>query len=736
MRARAAPGFLPWPLPAALFLALGIVLARLELPFWAVILLCAAVVLALAALRERFGAALLLSVLLLPLGYLRYDAWQHQANPLQPLLEQEREFSGVSDGDRLRLDEPAGVRVALAPRGRVPAGRVTLRGTLVAPSGKRNPGGFDYAAYLRGRGVWAQLLVDEVIAHQPARFDLKERLRRGVVAGLGERQAALVQAMTLGVRDDLGELRELFAASGLAHLLALSGLHVGILVAALALLLAPLGVRRYPFLMLLVVGFAALVGPTPSIVRASAMTVAVLGSLWWGGGRLEPWPALALSALVSLLWSPAWLFDISFQLSYLAVVGLLIFVAPLTRALLRRDKAAAPPRPWWHWQTLVVGVVVASLSAQLLTLPLVASSFGSLPLLSPLVNVAGIPLATALVPLGLLAGLLGLAALPLAALLNALTGVLAGLLIGLADWGSSLPNLIWGEVAPVGYALYYLAMLALALWAFGWLRPWRALVVVLAAALASLAARPPHPPPELIAFDVGQGDSVLIRLPGRQEVLIDGGGTPFGDFDVGKQTVWPALKALGVDELELVIATHPDTDHLEGLVSLLELMPVNRLVIGVPNPESEVFTALMNAAERRHVPVTAVRRGEVLALGEASLEVLNPPSRPYPSENENSVAVVLRYRGVAKAILLGDLPISAEAGMAFPKVDIVMAAHHGSRTSTSAHLLAAAQPREVILSYGRNNYGHPSPEVLERIAASGARLHETFKEGAVRLPLE
>lgn len=736
MRARATPGFLPWPLPAALFLALGIVSARLELPFWAVVAACAAALLASLALRERWGVALLLTILLLPLGYLRYDAWQRQTNPLGLLLEQEQAFSGVSDGEQLRLGDPVGVRVALAPRGRVPAGRVTVRGTLVAPSGKRNPGGFDYAAYLRGRGVWAQLLVDEVVSYQPTRFDLKERLRRGVVAGLGERQAALVQAMTLGLRDDLGELRELFAASGLAHLLALSGLHVGILVAALALLLAPLGVRRYPFLMLLVVGFAALVGPTPSIVRASAMTVAVLGSLWWGGGRLEPWPALALSAVVSLLWSPAWLFDISFQLSYLAVVGLLIFVPPLSRALLRRGRADSAPRPWWHWQTLVVGVVVASLSAQLLTLPLVASSFGSLPLLSPLTNVAGIPLATALVPLGLLAGVLGLVALPLAAALNQLTGLLASLLIALADWGSSLPNLIWGEVAPVGYALYYLAMLALALWAWGWLRPWRALVVVLAASLASLVARPPHPAPELIALDVGQGDSVLIRLPGRQEVLIDGGGTPFGDFDVGKQTVWPALKALGVDELELVIATHPDTDHIEGLVSLLDLVPVNRLVIGVPSPDSEVFAALLSAAERNQVPVTQVRRGEALTLGEASLEFLNPPNRPYAEANENSVAFVLRYRGVAKAVLLGDLPISAEQDVAFPKADIVMAGHHGARTSTSARLLAAVQPWEVILSYGRNTYGHPTPEVLTRIAASGARLHETFKEGAVRLPLE
>lgn len=217
------------------------------------------------------------------------------------LTGQTLELSGISDDNTLALDKPEGARVVLSPKGEVGAGRVELTGTFLKPATKRNPGGFDYASYLRRRGVVGQVYIEEVVSFHPASANLKERIRRGVVAGLGERQAALMQAMTLGVRNDLGELRELFATSGLVHILALSGLHVGILVTVLGLVFRPLGLRRYPFLILLVIGFVLLVGPSPSVVRAGAMTCAALAFLWFGAGRIEAWASLGLAALATLL---------------------------------------------------------------------------------------------------------------------------------------------------------------------------------------------------------------------------------------------------------------------------------------------------------------------------------------------------------------------------------------------------------------------------------------------------
>ena len=143
----------------------------------------------------------------------------------------------------------------------------------------------------------------------------------------------------------------------------------------------------------------------------------------------------------------------------------------------------------------------------------------------------------------------------------------------------------------------------------------------------------------------------------------------------------------------------------------------------------------MAVAERREVPVLSLRRGERLELGGASLEILNPPERPFAAVNDNSVAFVLRVDGRARALFLGDLSASVEADLAVPPVELLMVAHHGSPTSTSASLLLAAQPRVALISVGRNHFGHPAAEVLQRLAEAGAEVLTTRDRGAIRYPL-
>ena len=721
--------FAPWSIPAVLFVITGIVMAAQSLPWF--IMLGSSLLLGLVFIPKRMRW-LLPFVCLLPLGFWRFTHFQNQANPILPFIGQEMIVSGKTDGRILTLDEPRGVQVVLSSQASVSAGEVRLKGSFALAPNKRNPGGFDYGSYLRRRQIWGQFFVDEVLDIKPARLRLKESLAQAIGLGLGPKEAALMQAMTLGIRDDLGDLREIFAASGLAHILALSGLHVGILVLALGWALRPFGLRRYPLIILLIIGFVFLVGFSPSVTRAALMTIAALLSLWLGGGRIAAWPSLALSALILLVWQPSWLFDISFQLSYLAVMGLLLFAGPLSKPILG-DK---PDLPFWHWKPLLVLSGIVSISAQLSTLPLIASSFGSLPLLSPLVNILAIPLASVLVPLGFLAGLLGLFFVPLAKLINGLTGLLASWLIWLADFGSSLPHLIWGEVSALGYLLFYVGLAAFALFLHKQLKPQSALLIIFTAIACSSLSAWQTEKAELIVFDVGQGDSSLIRLPGRIEILMDGGGTPFGDFDVGKRTVIPALKALGIDELELVIASHTDTDHIEGLLSVLEDFRVQQLAIGVRDLENPLLQRLLEVAERKQIPVIELARGQKLYLGNAMLEILNPPIKFYSEANSNSVAFVLHYQNAAKALLLGDMPIEVEKDLAFPKLDILMAGHHGSKTSTSQDLLRAVQAKHVIFSYGRNHFGHPHPPLLEMARQSGAQIHETFHDGAIRLPLE
>lgn len=715
----------PWSVPAALSFALGCALGEFGAPPWGGLL-----VLPLAFAPPLRRPVWLLALLLLPAGQLRYALWEARPDPLAPLLGSERAWSGVSDGRFLRLDEPAGVRVALAPAGSVPPGRARVAGRLRRPSGKRNPGGFDYAAYLARRDVRAQLFVDEVLEHHPARGP-RARTRAAVVRGLPPESAALMEAMTLGVRDRLGGLRDRFSDAGLAHVLALSGLHVGVLVAALERLARPLGRRRYPLLLAALTGYVALVGSSPSVLRAALMVAVALLGLWRGVGRIRPGPILALAGLLTLALEPAWLFDLAFQLSYGAVLGILWLAPPvLERALPDGGRGL----PAWSPRLLAVGGATVSMAAQALTMPLVADAFGRLPLLSPLVNVVAVPLAGLLVPLGFAAAALGALWPPLASLVNLAVRPLAGALILLADLGARLPAVGWGEVAPAGYALYALALGPLGLALHGRLRPRRALLVAAAAAAAaSLGGRGP----EIVFLDVGQGDATLLRLPGRREILVDGGGTPGSSFDVGAETVLPALRALGVDELELVIATHSDADHIEGLASVLRGVRVNELAFGHATPDRRVFRELLAAAGERGVRLRPLRRGERLELGGARLEVLHPAARPLGETNADSVAFALHWRGRPVALFLGDVPAAVERELAVPDVALLMTAHHGSRTSTSAALLRAARPELAVVSAGPSNrFGHPAPEVLQRLAEAGVRVRLTRDEGAIRIPLD
>lgn len=722
--------FKSWSPPAALLLLVGIVLARLELSPIIILALSLGLVLVLLPKKLRW---LLPLVLFLLLGYARYNIWNMQSNPITDLIinKEKQTLSGFSDGRFLKLDN--GAKLVISPSDALARGRVEIEGYVFLPANKRNTGGFDYRAYLRRRGVWGQVYVKNILDFKEAKSSIKERLQAGVAKSLSEKQAALMQAIILGIRDDLGSLREVFAKSGLAHILALSGLHVGILILALGFALKPLGLRRYPILILLLIAFIYIVGPSPSILRAGAMTIAALLSLWLGSGRIELWSSLALSMIFTLLYNPSWLFDASFQLSYLAVIGLVIFTEPISKLLLG-DKHAS--LPWWSYKKLIIASVVTSLSAQMLTLPIVASSFGTVPIFNPIVNIFAIPIALILVPLGFLAGVLGLISLPLAGLLNSITAIFASALMALAEFGSSLPLLTWGEISWLGYSLYFIGVSAFVLTALGYLKFKRALFIALVTASFSWVSALGGFSPEIVFLDVGQGDSTLIRLENRTEILIDGGGSPFSDFDVGKGIIAPALRGFGIDELELVIASHVDADHIEGLISLFDEIPVQQLVIGAIKENDPLFDALMASAKRNNVKVVQVFKGQSITIANARLDFLNPPHNFHEKDNDNSLTFVFNYQDKPKAVFMGDLPISVEKNLAFPKVDILMAGHHGSKSSTSAQILAATQPKDIVISYGRNSYGHPNGELMDRLKATGARIHETFKEGQIRLALE
>ncbi|MGM9322816.1 MBL fold metallo-hydrolase, partial [Deinococcus aquaticus] len=360
----------------------------------------------------------------------------------------------------------------------------------------------------------------------------------------------------------------------------------------------------------------------------------------------------------------------------------------------------------------------------------IAGTFGQVPLVGLPANlVAGVIMA-ALVPLGFLAGLLG----PVAAPLNLINGPLASALLLVAQTFGQAPVLTWGVIGPGGTLAFVTAAAAGWLWLLG-RAPGRAVLgAVLAGTLLTALPGWVRPAQDIVFLDVGQGDCTLLRLPGLT-VLIDAGGSVGSDYDVGGRTVVPALRALGVRKLDVVIATHADTDHIEGVSGVLRALPVGELWIGQRKTDDPVLTAVLNEAQVRGVPVREVRRGDRVQAGRAALTVLWPPGNVWSTEdNDNSVAVRLDV-GDWHAAFLGDLPAPAEAALNTGPLNLLKAAHHGSRYSTGEALLAQARPTDAVISVGRNTYGHPHPDVLGRLAASKTRTWRTDQSGTITWPL-
>lgn len=616
-------------------------------------------------------------------------------------------------GSRVELEGVVREGFLSTPQGRVYVrhfpllkdGRYRLGGVLQRPQGRRNPGGFDQALWLRGVGVGAVLKVERVLWSQPLPRGPRDALRARLEAGLSPTVAALAAALTLGERRDLGETYGEFQRSGLAHALALSGLNVAILTGFLVLLLSFAGPYRYLGALAILLAYLWLVGPSPSLVRAEIMAALVLVALFLGKGRLDVLAALGWAVALHLLWQPSAIYSLSFQLSYLAVLGMALVLPKL-------------PRPSGLKGWLLAGFVV-TFAAQLLLLPLLLHHFHSLPLLSPIANLLVLPLLNLLVPLGFVKMFLGSwLAWPFEWL-----GRLTLELVALFARG---PQLFWGEISPVGFALYYLGITPLLAALYGHISWRRGVVLAGSAALASSLSLL-APAAEYWQLDVGQGDSALVRLPGGVEILVDGGREWAGRRVVG------ALRALGVDDLELVVATHPDADHIGGLSEVLESVGVGALVTGPPQPQDAQERQLRAVAQARGIRVIEAGAGSVLEVGQARLRFLGP-SHNSAQDNARSLAFVLEWRN-RRILFTGDAPISEERHWEARPIDILKVGHHGSASSTGEELLEGFRPRLALIGVGANVYGHPTPAVLERLHRHGVAVRRTDLEGAIRVPL-
>ncbi|MGQ0506452.1 MAG: DNA internalization-related competence protein ComEC/Rec2 [Myxococcaceae bacterium] len=627
----------------------------------------------------------------------------------------------------------------------LPDQRVVLDARLKPAEGPSNWGEADTASSLRRKGVVftgsfdpaRSLTLDPPSRWRAAIESQRQKLAESVRALAPTPQsAALFLTLAAGLRASLGdELEETFSRSGLAHVLSVSGLHVAALALMLLKLLRTLltrgsarDVRRLaaplsiPLVWLYVVFTGTQAPAVRSALMASLLLVAL--SLW---RRADPLNGLAFAAVGIVSVDPSAVSALSLQLSFLAVLSLLL-LSPALRALIPVAEPD-PSRPHYPLQRLresLIGTFCASAAVTVGSLPLIASTFHRLSVAGLFSNIVALPVC---------AGLTALAAG--GATLHAVSPGLAKPVLVAGVWTSQALLKIADAFAAMPFAALkmpslggWLAVLfAVGLGAFALARGrWR-LVGALAPVSLLLAFAPVTSLETTVTFlSVGHGDAIVISSRG-EHALIDGGGVP-GGADTGRRFVLPYLRELGVEKLELAALSHPHPDHALGLASVLRELPADRLWL----PKDAGAGPLTRAVrEPVHGLIEEVEAGHSpLRLGEVSLEALGPPVDRALLEgvNDQSLVLLARHHDVT-FLLTGDIEAAGEETLRTGPVTVLKAPHHGSRTSSTPSFVDAARPQFVVFCVGRHNrFGFPHSEVVDRY--KGARCLRPDLHGAVR----
>jgi competence protein ComEC len=631
-----------------------------------------------------------------------------------------------------------------------------------------NPGAFDYPAYLASQGIFLEGWTREPVEVSPEAhglsvlawvFEVRRLLLERLDAALSPPQAGLLKAMVLGDRSGLTpEMHRAFLDSGTYHILAISGLNVSLLAGSLFGLFRL--IRLSPRLAaaasaLLVTFYAALAGGSASVIRAAVMAdVYLLAVVLDRRGDLLN--SLALSALALVWWNPPVLHEVGFQLTYLATLGIVLVLPAYQRILAPRPRAVR-----WALESVTI-----TLAATVATLPILASAFNRIASVGVLANLPIVPVSGLITSLGTAACAMFLAIPGGVAWLNAVNGWLVELLFRMAEWFAGWP---WSSVrvyspTPAMLVAYY-AALALALWAClagpgadgrrrlrrwaGWFALGCGLLLV-GQVLWRLAPAPEEARVRLTFLDVGQGEAILVDAAGAGRMLVDAGGM-FGEgFDVGERVIAPFLWHEWTGRVDVLVLTHPQSDHIGGAPSLLRMFDVGEVWTGSSPALSPTDVWIQEYLRRRRIPHRVVAAGDDPARwGHAMLEVLHPTrqgEREASGESKraprpNDWSVVLRIRLADQAVLLtGDLEGDGEGALlrsgAPVAAQVLKVPHHGSRRSSTEPFLRAVGPTDAVLSVGhRNPFRHPHPEVLSRYKALGVRVWRTDRHGAVTVEM-
>lgn len=619
----------------------------------------------------------------------------------------------------------------------------------------RNPGAFHYKRYMYYKGIHGILQPESFSAlsiqspptlHFRYLLDGLQRKFASTVDSLYPAPSnSMIKGLLLGMRDEIPtEITETYSKLGLIHVLAISGLHMAVLIGGLLKLGEWAGLTRETRMvvgMTFIPMYVILVGAAPSVVRAGMMAFAVLLGFYLQRSR-DSLNLLGAACILMLAYNPYQIWDVGFQLSFVVTWGLLVLTPVLTEQMQRLF-------PWLR------SLLAVSLSAQLASLPIILFYFNQIHLLSLLINLLFVPLFSLfIIPFGFLSLIFGFFHPSLSFLLAGSITSLLGWIYPVLEWVTEIDSLrFYFSSPPLWWIFIYYIVFSLLPIVIRKnkriYRPFFCLLLLLFTPLFSFQEEK-----VVITFlDVGQGDAIVIET--KQHVyLIDSGGVPVfyseqetwkqrkDPYDPGKRIILPFLKSKGIEKIDTVIMTHGDSDHIGGMLSVLKEMRVNMVVGNGKKPSTPIEKELLAYLKEKDIPLYWGKRGDHWNEGsDVVWSILHPKEQPQ-TLNDNNQSIVLLLEAFGRRILFtGDLEKEGEKILLSSKlrgpIDLLKVGHHGSRTSTQKAWVERLKPDVSIISVGkRNRYGHPHQDTISTLTEFGSEIFRTDQHGSITIEIK
>ncbi len=644
--------------------------------------------------------------------------------------------------------------------------RVDVIARVRKPPVLRNPGVYAYDPARHGIAASGYVTHLKIIKRadglMPWIFHKRQELAHIIDNSLTPENASLHKAIIPGLKRSISiEMRDAFGMAGLAHLLSISGTHFGLLgfiifsLIRLAVTYLPESMLRrmtlyitpsqvaVVFTLPVLFMYAFMSGLGTPAVRSLIMVFIYMLALYLG--RRGQWlNSLSIAAFIILLWQPGALLELSFQLSFLAV----LFIGYVLENMQKPDDDILssyddpPVSPLIKVGIKIKTGLLITFSAMLGTAPLVLIYFKQFSLISPVTNLIITPLVCFLVlPLGFFSGfaalLLDLPHMPLSGLIDAVTNFS----LVLINYFSDMPFTNAHPHSPsLIMIIFYYAALGFFIRAP---KLWKIVPLVMVLCFYFIAPKLSGDELRVTFLDVGQGESSVVELPDGKVMLIDG-----GEYkpDMGRRVVAPFLWARGIDHIDYLVLTHPHPDHYGGLSYVLDNFRVGE--VWTNRPAVYKSGRFFSRVEEKDIPYKLPVRGDVFDAGEYKINILHPYEGFYPDSsrggfsNLNSGSIVMKISSNNTSVLFtGDIEAEAENDLVYLgehlKSSIIKVPHHGGRSSSSADFISAVRPETAVISVGGNNtYGHPHRETLARYKNAGTDIYRTDKSGAVTVTLE